>query len=87
MGLPSVATTGVLGKILEGVVYEGPDIPLAHQREEVSVAVLQAGPVGGAVGRRHRGFVTITDPTISPHMRAGLTLAPWGSWVLESSWR
>ena len=60
MGLPSVATTGVLGKILEGVVYEGPDIPLAHQREEVCVAVLQARPVGAAVGRRHRGFVTIT---------------------------
>ena len=71
----------------KGWVVWGRDIALAHQREEVSVAVLQAGPVGGAVGRRHRGFVTITDPTISPHMRAGLTLAPWGSWVLESSWR
>ena len=74
-------------QILEGAVFGGPDIPLAHQREEVSVAVLQAPPVGGAVLRRHSGFVTITDPTISPHMRAGLTLAPWRSWVLESSWR
>ena len=74
-------------KFWKGWVVGGPDIPLAHQREEVGVAVLQAGPVGGAVGRRHTGQVTITDPTISPHMRAGLTLAPWGSWVLESSWR
>ena len=76
-----------LVNFFEGAGCGGPDIPLAHQREEVGVAVLQARPVGGAVRRRHRGFVTITDPTITPHMRAGLTLAPWGSWVLESSWR
>ena len=43
--------------------------------------------VADAVRRRHRGFVTITETTFTPHMGAGLTLALWGSWVLESSWR
>lgn len=74
-------------QILEGAVFRGPDIPLAHQGEEVGVAVLQACPIGRAVRRRHRGFVTITETTFTPHMGAGLTLAPWRSWVLESSWR